>query len=219
MTEIGYALSSEEHAAPDLVRYAERAEAAGFTFALLSDHFHPWIERQGHSPFAWTVLGGIADRTERLRVGTGVTCPLIRMHPALVAQAAATVGELMPGRFFLGLGTGEALNEHITGDRWPPASVRLEMLEEAIEVMRRLMSGKVVDHDGDHYTVEGARVYCDPDTAPPMLVAAAGKQAAELAARADGIIGTAPESETLEAFDAAGGDGKPKIGQVMVCWA
>jgi coenzyme F420-dependent glucose-6-phosphate dehydrogenase len=220
MTEIGYALSSEEHASRDLVRYAQRAESAGFTFALLSDHFHPWTDRQGHSPFAWTVLGGIAARTERLRVGTGVTCPLIRMHPALVAQASATVGELMPGRFFLGVGTGENLNEHITGDRWPPASIRLDMLEEAIDLMRRLMGGDVVDHHGQHYTVEGARVYCDPDTAPPIFVAAAGKQAAELAARAgDGIIGTAPVPDTLRAFDDAGGKGKPRIGQVMVCWA
>jgi G6PDH family F420-dependent oxidoreductase len=220
MTEIGYALSSEEHASGDLVGYAQRAESAGFTFALLSDHFHPWIDRQGHSPFAWTVLGAIAARTERLRVGTGVTCPLIRMHPALVAQASATVGELMPGRFFLGVGTGENLNEHITGERWPPASVRLDMLEEAIDVMRRLMGGDVVDHHGQHYTVEGARVYCDPDTAPPIVVAAAGEQAAQLAGRAgDGIIATAPVPDTLEAFDGAGGEGKPRIGQVTVCWA
>src|SRR5688572_3706032 len=139
MTEIGYALSSEEHAAPDLVRYARRAEEAGFTFALLSDHYHPWTDRQGHSPFAWAVLGGVAEATERLRVGTGVTCPLIRIHPALVAQAAATVGEMMPGRFFLGVGTGENLNEHVTGERWPSVSVRLDMLEEAVGLMRQLM--------------------------------------------------------------------------------
>jgi coenzyme F420-dependent glucose-6-phosphate dehydrogenase len=218
--EIGYALSSEEHAAPDLVRYARRAEEAGFTFALLSDHYHPWTDRQGHSPFAWAVLGGVAEATERLRVGTGVTCPLIRIHPALVAQAAATVGEMMPGRFFLGVGTGENLNEHVTGERWPSVSVRLDMLEEAVGLMRQLMSGALVHHRGEHYTVENARVYCDPDSAPPILVAAAGEQAAELAGReGDGIIGTAPDSDLLATFDKAGGEGKPRIGQVMVCWA
>src|SRR5918996_6072147 len=133
MTEIGYALSSEEHAASDLVRYARRAEDAGFTFALISDHYHPWTDSQGHSPLVWSVLGGIATATEHLRVGTGVTCPLVRTPPALVAQAAATVAEMMPERFFLVVGTGENLNEHITGSSWPPVSVRLDMLEEAIE--------------------------------------------------------------------------------------
>jgi coenzyme F420-dependent glucose-6-phosphate dehydrogenase len=220
MTELGYALSSEEHAAPDLVRYAQRAEAAGFTFALVSDHYHPWIDRQGHSPFVWSVLGAIAARTDRLRVGTGVTCPLVRTHPAIIAHAAATVGEMMPGRFFLGLGTGENLNEHITGERWPPASVRLDMLEEAITVIRQLFGGDVVDHHGEHYTVEGARVYCDTDVAPPIYLAAAATQAARLAARAgDGIIATSPERELLDDFDEAGGTGKPRVGQVMVCWA
>jgi coenzyme F420-dependent glucose-6-phosphate dehydrogenase len=137
-----------------------------------------------------------------------------------VAQASMTVGELMPGRFFLGLGTGENLNEHITGERWPPASVRLEMLEEAIEVMRRLMTGDVVDHHGEHYTLEGARVYCDPDLAPPIFVAAAGKQAAELAGRSsDGVISTAPVADTARAFDEAGGKGKPHVGMLTVCWA
>jgi coenzyme F420-dependent glucose-6-phosphate dehydrogenase len=220
MPDIGYALSSEEHSAPDLVRFARRAEQAGFTFALISDHYHPWTDRQGHSPLVWGVLGGIAEATERIRVGTGVTCPLVRTPPAIVAQAAATIGEMMPGRFFLGLGTGENLNEHITGQPWPPVSVRLDMLEEAIALMRRLMSGELVTHRGRYFTVDNARVYCDPDTAPPIMIAAAGEQAAELAGRVgDGIIATVPDPGALKTFERAGGDGKPHIGQVMVCWA
>src|SRR5437763_13218884 len=135
MTEVGYALSSEEFGPNDLVTFARKAEEAGFTFALISDHFHPWIDVQGQSPFVWSVLGAIAHATDRLRIGTGVTCPTIRIHPAIVAQAAATVAGLMPGRFFLGVGSGENLNEHILGDRWPSAHERLELLEEAIEVI------------------------------------------------------------------------------------
>ena len=148
MLEIGYALSSEEHPPGDLVRYARRAEEVGFTFALISDHFHPWVDRQGHSPFAWTVIGAIAQATERLRLGTGVTCPLMRYHPAVVAQAAATAAALMPGRFFLGVGTGENLNEHILGQHWPSAPERLEMLEEAIQVIRLLWQGGTQSHRG-----------------------------------------------------------------------
>ena len=143
MTEIGYALSSEEHTALDLVSNAAAAEEAGFSFALISDHFHPWIDRQGQSPFVWSVLGGIAEATEKLEVGTGVTCPTIRTHPAIIAQAAATTASLMPDRFFLGLGSGENLNEHILGTAWPEWDVRAEMLEEAVEVIRKLWSGEV----------------------------------------------------------------------------
>src|ERR687886_364934 len=134
MPELGYALSSEEHPPLDLVRHARRAEEAGFTYGLISDHFHPWTDAQGQSPFVWSVIGGIAGATEKFRLGTGVTCPLIRIHPAIVAQAAATSEALMPGRFFLGVGTGENLNEHVLGDRWPEGTVRLEMLREAIDV-------------------------------------------------------------------------------------
>ena len=142
--ELGFGLSSEEHPPLELVRQAVRAEEAGFGFIGISDHFHPWVKAQGHSPFVWGVLGAIARATERVRVGTGVTCPIIRTHPAIIAQAAATTACLMPGRFFLGVGSGEALNEHILGDRWPPAPTRLEMLEEAIQVMRRLFTGEEV---------------------------------------------------------------------------
>src|ERR671937_854949 len=159
MTEIGYTLSSEEFGPRDLVRFARRAEEVGFGFALVSDHYHPWIDRQGHSPFVWTVIGAVAQATERLQLGTGVTCPLIRIHPAIVAQAAATSAALMPGRFLLGLGTGENLNEHILGDRWPAPDERIEMLEEAVEVIRELWQGGYQTHRGKHYRVEKARIY------------------------------------------------------------
>jgi G6PDH family F420-dependent oxidoreductase len=219
MLEVGYTLSSEEFAPRDLIRHAKRAEDAGFTFALVSDHYHPWIDRQGHSPFVWSVLGGVAQATEHLRVGTGVTCPIIRIHPAIVAQAAATVGCMMPGRFFLGAGTGENLNEHVLGDRWPPADVRLEMLEEAVAIMRVLWQGGRQSYRGRYYTVENARVYDVPDPPVPVMIAAKGPKARELAARAgDGLIGTAPDRELIEEFEAAGGSGKPKFGQLHVCW-
>jgi coenzyme F420-dependent glucose-6-phosphate dehydrogenase len=220
MVELGYALSSEEHGPNDLVRFARAAEEAGFSFALVSDHFHPWVDRQGESPFVWSVLGGIAQSTERLRVGTGVTCPTIRTHPAIVAHAAATVAAMMPGRFFLGLGTGENLNEHIFGDRWPAGHVRLEMLEEAIGVIRLLWQGDYQSHEGKHYRLEEARLYTLPDEPPPIAVAAAKKGAAALAGRAgDALIAVAPDGELVEAFRAAGGEDKPLYGQVMVCWA
>jgi G6PDH family F420-dependent oxidoreductase len=219
MIELGYALSSEEHAPNDLVRDAARAEEAGFTFALISDHYHPWIDAQGHSPFVWSVIGGIAGATERLRLGTGVTCPILRTHPAVIAQAAATSAAMMPGRFFLGVGTGENLNEHITAERWPAADERREMLVEAIEIIRELWTGELTDYHGAWFRVENARLYTVPEEAPPIYVAASGKRAAMLAAEAgDGLIATSPEKNTLEAYASAGGDG-PKYGQVTVCWA
>ena len=220
MVEIGYALSSEEHTPLDLVRWAERAEQAGFGYALISDHYHPWIDRQGHSGFVWGLIGAISQRTEKLILGTGVTAPIIRTHPAIIAQAAATAACLMPGRFFLGVGTGENLNEHILGDKWPPADTRLEMLEESIDVMRTLWQGGVQDYDGNFYVVENARVYDLPDEPVKVMVAASGKSAAQLAGRVgDGFIGTSPNEEPLCAFDEAGGKGKPRYGQVSVCWA
>src|SRR5256714_6535348 len=167
MFEIGYTLSSEEFGPRDLVRFAQRAEETGFSFALVSDHFHPWIDAQGESPFVWSVIGGVAQATERLRLGTGVTCPLIRIHPGLVAQAAATCEAMMPGRFFLGVGTGENLNEHIFGDRWPAPDERIEMLEEAIDVIRLLWRGGTQTHRGKHYTVDHACIYTLPDPPPP----------------------------------------------------
>ena len=220
MTEIGFALSSEEHAPLDMVRWAERAEQAGFTYALISDHYHPWVDRQGHSGFVWGLIGAISQRTERLVLGTGVTAPIMRIHPAIIAQAAATSAMLMPGRFFLGVGSGEALNEHILGDKWPEATVRLEMLEEAVEVMRLLWQGGVQSHYGDYFVVENARVYDLPDEPIKIMVAASGSSAAELAGRiGDGFIGTSAERETVEAFESAGGAAKPRYGQMSVCWA
>jgi coenzyme F420-dependent glucose-6-phosphate dehydrogenase len=217
--DVGYAISSEEHRPLDLVRHARRAEECGFPFALISDHYHPWIDRQGQSAFVWAVIGGIADATDSLRLGTGVTCPTIRMHPALVAQAAATAADMLPGRFFLGVGTGENLNEHILGDRWPSASERLEMLEEAVEVMRLLWRGEVTTFEGKHFRVEDARVYTLPDDPLEVVVAAAAPDAAELAARiGDGVVSTAPDRELVDTFLRAGGEG-PRYGQLTVCWA
>jgi coenzyme F420-dependent glucose-6-phosphate dehydrogenase len=218
MPELGYALSSEEHRPNDLVRWAVRAEDAGFSFALISDHYHPWTDRQGESPFVWAVIGGIAQATERLRLGTGVTCPTMRIHPAVIAQAAATAQAMMEGRFFLGVGSGENLNEHILGDYWPSADERQEMLEEAIQVIRQLWQGGYQTHRGKHYRVENARIYSLPDEPPPIAVAAAGPKAAELAAQAgDALISTAPDAELVDAYRNAGGDG-PRYGQLTVCF-
>jgi len=219
MTEFGYALSSEEHAPNDLVRYAQRAESVGFNFAAISDHYHPWVDQQGHAPFVWSVLGAIANATTTLNLGTGVTCPTVRIHPAIIAQAAATVTAMMPGRFFLGVGSGENLNEHILGDHWPPAPVRQDMLREAIAVIRQLWEGGYQSFDGQFYTVENARIYTLPEEPPGIILAAGGPVAAELAGEvADGIWTAAPKSELIEKFEEAGGSG-PRYGQVAMCWA
>jgi coenzyme F420-dependent glucose-6-phosphate dehydrogenase len=217
--DIGYALSTEEHAPLDLVRNAARAEDAGFGFSLISDHFHPWIDRQGQSAFVWGVIGGIAASTRSLRLGTGVTCPLLRIHPAIVAQAAATAAALMPGRFFLGVGTGENLNEHVLGDRWPSTAERREMLDEAIALMRRLWEGELCSFEGKHYRVVNARIYTLPDEPIPVVVAAGGPESAALAGRVgDGLVSTAPDAELVASYRTAGGDG-PTYGMLTVCWA
>jgi coenzyme F420-dependent glucose-6-phosphate dehydrogenase len=218
--EYGYALSSEEHPPSDLVRNAKAAEDAGFTFALVSDHYHPWVDAQGHSPFVWSTIGAVAQATDRLVLGTGVTCPMIRIHPAIIAQAAATSAVLMPGRFFLGVGSGENLNEHVLGDKWPAADERLEMFEEAIEVIRLLWEGGFQTFSGDFYDVEQARIYTLPDEPPPLAIAASKPLAAEVAGRlGDAFIGVAPDADVVAKFDEAGGSGKPKYGQITVCWA
>jgi coenzyme F420-dependent glucose-6-phosphate dehydrogenase len=217
--EIGYGLSSEEHGPHSLVRNAVRAEELGFTFASISDHFHPWIRRQGHSGFVWSVVGAIAQATERIHLGTGVTCPTVRTHPAVIAQAAATSACLMPGRFFLGVGSGEALNEHIVGERWPPAPIRLAMLEEAVQVMRLLWQGGSQDHHGTYYTLEDATIFDLPDELPSIIVAASGPQSATVAGRVgDGMWSVAPDPESVEVFEGESGPGKPKYAQVVVCW-
>jgi coenzyme F420-dependent glucose-6-phosphate dehydrogenase len=220
MAAIGYTLSSEEFGPNELVRFARRAEEVGFDFLSISDHFHPWVERQGNSPFVWAVIGGVAQVTQRIEVVTGVTCPTMRIHPAIVAQAAATAAAMLPGRFGLGVGSGEALNEHIVGEGWPETAVRQERLSEAVEVIRKLWNGGLVSHHGTHYTVENARIYTLPERLPPIHVAAAGPRATELAGRiGDGFFGLLPDPEVIRQFERAGGEGKPRYGQVHVCWA
>jgi coenzyme F420-dependent glucose-6-phosphate dehydrogenase len=219
VVSFGYTLSSEEHGPRDLVRNAQRAEEAGFDFVSVSDHFHPWVSAQGHSPFVWSVLGGIAATTERLQVGVGVTCPTVRIHPAVLAQATATTALLFEGRFFWGVGSGEALNEHILGHRWPPPPVRLAMLEEAVDVIRQLWTGETVDHRGDFYEVDNARLFDPPDQPPPVIVSAFGPKAVELAARiGDGYWGTSPQGELIDRFHESGGTG-PRYAQIDICWA
>ncbi|QGG95722.1 TIGR03557 family F420-dependent LLM class oxidoreductase [Actinomarinicola tropica] len=218
--KIGYTLSSEEHGPKDLVRFGAMAVEHGFDRIDISDHFHPWTDEQGQSPFVWSVMGALAQAAPDVRIGTGVTCPTVRIHPAIVAQAAATQSLLTGGGFFLGVGTGENLNEHVLGDRWPPADIRLSMLEEAVEVMRKLWTGDQVTHVGEHYRVENARLYTAPDGGSvPVYVSAFGPKAAELAGRiGDGLVTTSPDAEAVEGFRSAGGSG-PAIAAAKACWA
>src|SRR6266550_2386382 len=216
--QIGFWISSEEHGPLEMVRAAQRAEQAGFPYVQLSDHFHPWIDRQGQSPFVWSVIGAIAATT-KLTVGTGVTCPIIRIHPAIVAQAAATSAVMLDGRFFLGVGTGENLNEHVVGRGWPPLETRREMLEEAIDVLRLLFRGGERSFRGTYFTVEDARLYTIPDQPPPIYIAAGGPKMAQIAGRiGDGLISTKPDREIVAKFEGAGGAGKPRCIEVQLCW-
>lgn len=221
MTEYGYFLAAEEHGPAELVEQARMAEQAGFSALWISDHFHPWNEAQGQSSFVWSVIGALAQATS-LPVQTAVTCPTIRVHPAIVAQAAATSAVLLGGRFRLGVGSGEALNEHVLGDRWPEAAIRLEMLEEAVTVMRQLFEGHQVSHHGRHYTVENARLYTAPEEPVPIDIAAFGSAAAALAGRVgDGFITMVPDAELVARFrrgSGAGGNAKPVRGGLKVCW-
>jgi G6PDH family F420-dependent oxidoreductase len=217
MTEIGYFLSSEEHGPAELVHQAQMASDVGIESIWISDHFHPWLDEQGASPFVWSVIGAIAATTP-LAVMTAVTCPTMRIHPAIVAQAAATSALLLEGRFELGVGTGENLNEHILGQRWPPTDVRLDMLAEAVEVMRRLWSGDEVTHRGPHFTVENGRLYSVPETPPNVMMSAFGPQAARRAAEiADGFVSTKPDRALLDVYRSGGGKGVAAAG-VKVCW-
>ena len=220
MTQLGYTLSSEEFGPAELVRFAAGAERAGFDFLSVSDHFHPWTDTQGNSPFVWATLGAVAQVTDSVAVATGVTCPTTRIHPAIVAHAAGTVAAMMPGRFMLGVGAGENLNEHVVGRGWPEPAIRQDQLAEAVEVIRGLWTGELFSHYGRYFTVEEARLYTLPSEAPPILVATGGERATELAGRiGDGMFGLVPDGDVVSAFDAAGGSGKPKLGQVHVCWA
>jgi G6PDH family F420-dependent oxidoreductase len=217
--KIGYFLSSEEWGPHDLVAQARKAEQAGFEGLWISDHYHPWNDAQGHSPFVWSTIGAIAQATERMTVTTAVTCPTIRIHPGVIAQAAATSAVLLDGRFLLGLGSGEALNEHVIGARWPEADERLEMLEEAVEVIRTLWQGGAHDHRGRHYRVEHARIYDLPDEPPPILISGFGPKAIELAGRiGDGFCTVQPDADAVQSFRAAAGPGKLVHGGTKVCW-
>lgn len=216
---IGFTLSSEEHRPESLVSQAVEAERRGFDFLSISDHYHPWVDPQGNAPFVWSTLGAVAQATDSIPVMTGVTCPTTRIHPAIIAQAAATTAALMPGRFSLGVGSGENLNEHILGDRWPSVEIRQERLRDAVQVIRGLWEGGLVSHRGEHYEVENARVYTLPDETPPILVATAGDAATRLAGEiGDGLIGLAPKEDMLRLFRESGGESKPCYGQVHVCW-
>jgi G6PDH family F420-dependent oxidoreductase len=215
---IGCFLSSEEWGPPGLVELAVKAQRAGFDRLWISDHYHPWNDEQGHSPFVWSVIGAIAAATENMTVTTAVTCPTVRIHPAVIAQAAATSAVLLEGRFQLGLGSGEALNEHILGDRWPDADERLEMLEEAVEVIRRLWEGGFQDHRGRHYRVEHARVYDLPEAPPPIVVSGFGPKAIDVAARiGDGYCTVEPDADAVEQFRSKAKRGTLVQGGMKVC--
>ena len=215
---VGFFLSSEEYGPAELIAQARAAEQAGFHALWISDHYHPWNHEQGQSPFVWSVIGAIAGAGIGLPVATAVTCPTVRVHPAVIAQAAATSQVLLDGGFTLGVGTGEALNEHILGDRWPEADVRLEMLEEAVEIMRALWSGDSVSHRGPHYTVENARIFTLPDEPPPIYVSGFGPKAIDVAARiGDGFVTTTPDKDAIDRFR-QGGD-RPVQAGAKVCFA
>lgn len=217
---LGYWLSSEEHHPRRLVEHAVAAEEAGFATAMISDHLNPWTEQQGHSSYVWGVLGALGEATNELVVGTGVSAVVHRTHPVVLAQAAATASVLMPGRFFLGMGTGERLNEQATGQRWPRTGERRKMLEDAVPTVRRLLSGETVTHRSQWYTVERTKLYTCPDAPPPIYVAASGKRTAAVAGRlGDGLVGVSPDPAVVSAFEAAGGEGKPRLSKLTMCWA
>ena len=217
--KIGYFLSSEEWGPQDLVAQAVKAHDAGFEGLWISDHYHPWNDEQGHSPFVWSTIGGIAHATDGMKVTTAVTCPTMRIHPAIIAQAAATASVMLDGNFCLGLGSGEALNEHILGDRWPEADERLEMLEEAVEVIRTLWRGGVQDHRGRHYRVEHCRVYDLPEPRPPIVISGFGPKSVALAARVgDGYCTVGPDAESVKAFRSQASNGHLVQGGLKVCW-
>lgn len=218
MTKIGYFLSCEQFGPKELVDQAKRAENAGFDALWISDHFHPWNDEQGQSPFVWGVIGALSEATS-LPVSTAVTCPTVRTHPAVIAHASATAAVQLDGRFVLGVGSGEALNEHILGDPWPSVGVRQEMLEEAVQVIRLLHRGDEVSHHGEHYTVQEARIYTRPEAPVPVYVSGFGPQGAELAGRiGDGYVLAMPEAELVKMFRDSGGGDKPVQAGTKVCW-
>jgi G6PDH family F420-dependent oxidoreductase len=219
MVRIGYTLMTEQAGPSALVRDAAAAERAGYDFEVISDHYFPWLDSQGHSPNAWVTLGAVASATERVELMTYVTCPIIRYHPAVVAQQAATVGLLSNGRFTLGLGAGENLNEHIVATGWPPVNVRHEMLAEAVQIIRELFGGEYLNFHGKHYRVDSAKLW-DVGSPPPRIgIAVSGEQSCRIAgAYADAMIAVQPQPEFGELFDKHGGSGKPRIGQLPLCF-
>ncbi|MBT2442935.1 LLM class F420-dependent oxidoreductase [Streptomyces sp. ISL-36] len=219
MVHIGYTMMTEQAGPRDLVGHVVGAEEAGFDFSVISDHSFPWLDEQGHAPYAWSVLGAAAQATSRIPLMTYVTCPTFRYHPAVIAQKAATMQLLSGGRFRLGLGSGENLNEHIVGVGWPSARVRLDMLEEAVGIIRDLFGGEYVTHHGEYFQVDKAKLWDVPDTPPPIGVAVSGPRSCEIAGHhADLVIATEPKQELLDSFDEHGGAGKPRIGQLPVCY-
>jgi G6PDH family F420-dependent oxidoreductase len=219
MVSVGYSLSCEEFGPQELVCQARLAEQAGFERLWISDHYHPWRREQGQSPFVWSVIGALSQVTS-LPISTGVTCPIIRIHPAIIAQASATAAVQCRGQFVLGVGTGEALNEHILGDRWPPFGVRRDMLREAVEVIRALHAGGEVTHYGKYYTVENAEIYTQPEQPVPIYVSGLGPGAAQFAGQiGDGFCATVASSELVRIFRDAGGGSKPAQAGMKVCWA
>src|SRR4051794_23946248 len=217
--QIGYKLAAEAFGPAELIRQAIRAEQVGFDFVEMSDHYHPWLDVQGHSPFAWTVLGAIAAKTDRIGLATGVTCPMVRYHPAIIAQAAATLALVSDGRFTLGVGAGERLNEHVVGAGFPSVRGRHERLREALEIIRSLWSGGYQSYEGKHLQLEDARVFDLPDTLPPIVVAGSGEASAKLAAElGDGLFAVEPDADLVDAYQAAGGKGV-RYGEVALAWA
>jgi G6PDH family F420-dependent oxidoreductase len=220
MVTFGYTLMTEQTGPRELVRDAERAERAGFDFEVISDHYFPWLDAQGHAPYAWSVLGAVAQVTHDVELMTYVTCPTFRYHPAVVAQQAATMQLLSGGRFLLGLGAGENLNEHVVGRGWPPVNVRHEMLREAVEIIRALFDGGYVNYAGEHFRIDSAKLWDLPEQPSKIGIAASGDPSVQLAADyADALIAVQPEAELVSGFDQAkGGNGGRKIGQVPVCY-
>ncbi len=219
MASIGYFLSSEEFGPRELVRQARLAQEAGFERLWISDHFHPWNAEQGNSPFVWSVIGALSQAVS-LPVTTAVTCPTVRMHPAIVAQAAATAAVQLEGRFVLGVGSGEALNEHIFGDPWPSVGRRLAMLEEAVELIRLLHRGEQVSFYGEHYEVQDAQIWTRPAEPVPIYVSGFGPQATELAGRiGDGFCTAVPDADMVRLFRKTGDPNRPVQGGMKVCWA
>jgi len=216
----GYTLMTEQSGPRDLVRYAAGAEEAGFDFEVMSDHYSPWLTEQGHAAYAWSMLGAVSQVTDRVELMTYVTCPLIRYHPAVVAQKAATIGLLSDGRFTLGLGAGENLNEHVVGQGWPPANVRHEMLGEALDIISALFDGGYVSFAGSHYRVDSAKVWDLPDRRVPIGVAVSGDQSVKaFAPKADHLVAVEPEAELVDAWDrVTEGRDSRKIGQIPICW-